>query len=39
MTQYEAVCQNCGGRVLHLEKSGWVERCDACKGVPQEGTK
>ncbi len=36
MTQYLAVCANCGGMVTHLEKDSTVERCDACKGKPQK---
>jgi len=35
MTQYLATCLNCGGKVNHLEQSGTVERCSACKGLPQ----
>jgi len=37
MTQYLAVCTNCGGMVSHLEQSGTVDRCSACKGEPQKG--
>ncbi len=39
MTQYEATCHNCGGKVLHLEQDSIVERCDACKGKPPKGSK
>ncbi len=39
MTQYEATCANCGGKVLHLERTAHVETCDACKGKPQKGSK
>lgn len=39
MTQYEATCQNCGGKVLHLEQIATVTRCDACKGVPPKKEK
>ncbi len=37
MTQYEATCSNCGGKVLHLERESTVDRCDSCKGKPQKG--
>lgn len=36
MTQFEATCTNCGGRVLHLLPAATVERCDACKGLEQK---
>ena len=39
MTQYLATCDNCGGKVQHLEQSATVARCDACKGEPQKGPK
>ncbi len=32
MTQYEATCANCGGKVLHLLPEATVAQCDACKG-------
>jgi len=32
MTQYLAVCKNCGGMVSHLEPESEVDRCSACKG-------
>ncbi len=37
--QYLATCLNCGGKVNQLEQTATVERCDACKGLPQKGTK
>ena len=30
MTQYLATCENCGGKVQHLEQSATVKTCDAC---------
>ena len=35
MTQYEATCRLCGGKVMHLMQSATVERCSACKGDPE----
>lgn len=39
MTQFEATCKNCGGKVLHLLQSATVDRCDACKGESQKVKK
>lgn len=39
MTQYEATCTNCGGKVLHLMQSATVSRCDECKGDAELGKR
>jgi len=39
MTQYEATCTCCGGKVLHLEQRAVVERCDECKGDKKVGAE
>jgi len=35
VTQYLVKCTNCGGMVSQLEQVSTVDRCSACKDLPQ----